>query len=442
MKRNLIKALRLIGIFVVLFILSSCTSSMDDLYQLPQLSEENFQLQELMDGILNQGVDYAPPSAGSHRQSVQLQDLDGDGQREVIAFFRVMSSDKPLKIHIFRYISGEYVECAKIEGDGESIDSISYSDMDGDGQMELIIGWQINVDIKLLSIYTITDFQPCLIESTNYTDYSLCKLHGAGENVFVVKMSSADQTGEAALYSLFSDGEIGCDSATLSAGITSIARIQTSPLLNGTNAVFVECNTDEGMITDIFTYQMNEFTNITGTTANPKLSSTYRASSIYCTDVNDDNVLDIPVLIALPSSSDTAATYYATRWYSYSSSGRQSLTLTTFHNNTDGWYFILSDKWINKISVRRETSPGVRSIVFSVAVNSNTSEDFLIISALTGDNREDNSISGNRFLLATHGEVSYTGEIVTENTLPFEVTKELVSDCFGLIYSEWIVTEK
>jgi len=442
MKHRLFNAVKLLMILCMLFILCSCASTVDDLYQLPQLSEQNFQLQEQMDAILNRGASYSPPSSGSHRQSVQLQDLNGDGTREAIAFFRVPNADKPLNIRIFSYTNGEYVESAKIEGEGESIDSISYSDMDSDGHMELIIGWQIGVDIKLLTIYTITDFQPYLVQSTNYTDYSLCNLNNSGENVFVVRTNPSSMTGEAELYTLRSDGEMESDIAALSVGITAVSRIQTSQLLNGVNAVFVECTTAEGMITDIFTFQINEFTNITGMTSDPALSGTYRKASAYCTDINNDNVLDIPVLIPINTSSDSTTTYYATRWYSYSSSGRQSLTMTTFHNDADGWYFVLSDTWLDEISIRRETSPGTRSIVFSVNIGNNTTEDFLVISALTGDNREDNAISGDRFILATHGEVSYTGEIVSELVLPFEVSKELVSDCFELIYSEWVVTEK
>ncbi len=436
------RVLKILLLISALFVLCSCSVTVDDLYQLPQLSGENAQLQKLIDEVLNLGASYAPPSSGSHRQSVQLEDLNNDGHREAIAFFRVSGDDKPLKIHIFRKIDGEYVETAKIEGEGESIDSISYSDMDNDGQTELIIGWQISTDIKLLTIYSISDFQPYLIGSTNYTDYALCNLNVIGESIFVIRLLPSEQTGEADLYTLLADGELNKVTAPLSAGITAISRIQTSPLLNGTNAVYVDCTTANGMITDIFTFQINEFNNITCTTSDPSVSSTYRSSSSFCTDINEDNVLDIPTLVALAQPSDATTTYYATRWYSYSSSGRQSLALTTYHNYTDGWYFVIDDAWINQISIRRDTSPGTRSVVFSVINSDNTITDFLTISALTGDNREDNSISGNRFLLLSSGEVSYTGEIASDLSLPFEVTKELVTQCFHLIYSDWVISPK
>lgn len=436
------RILKLMMLICVLFVLCSCSVSVDDLYQLPRLSGENAQLQGLIDGILNLGASYSPPSSGSHRQSVQLEDLDNDGKREALAFFRVANDDKPLKIYIFRQENGEYVEAAKIEGEGESIDSISYTDMDNNGQTELVIGWQISSDIKLLTIYSIADFQPYLIGSTDYTDYALCNLNIVGQNVFVIRFSPSEQTGEADLYTLFADGELNKVTAPLSAGITAISRIQTSPLLNGTNAVYVDCATENGMLTDIFTFQINEFKNITCMTSDPTVSGTYRTSSTYCTDINEDNVLDIPIPVPLTQTSDSAATYYATRWYSYSSSGRQSLTLTTIHNYTDGWYFVIDDSWVNQITIRRDTAPGTRSIVFSVINSDNTTTDFLTISALTGDNREDNSISGNRFLLLSSGEVSYTGEIVSDLSLPFELTKELVSQCFHLVYSDWVISPK
>ena len=43
------------------------------------------------------------------------QDLDGDGVKEAIAFFRVSSDDRPLKIYIYRQVGEEYEEAAKVQ---------------------------------------------------------------------------------------------------------------------------------------------------------------------------------------------------------------------------------------------------------------------------------------------------------------------------------------
>lgn len=448
MKRIFFRSLIFIGLLCMLFMLSSCSSSIDELYQLPQLSEQNSQLQGLIDDILGHGASYSPPSSGSHRQSVQLEDLDGDGLRDAISFFQVSGDERPLKVYLFSNTYGEFVQAAKIEGEGESIDCISYADMDGDGQMEIIIGWLLSSDSKLLSIYTIDDFQPVLVESFAYTDYSLCNLRGNGKNLFVVRLIGTEPTGEAVLCTLLPDGELNRITASLSSGVTSVSRIQTAPLSNGTNAMYVECKTAANcMFTDVFAFQGNVFANISSNNteyaADPSGAYAFRAlNSIYCTDINGDNVLDVPEPVMLNSNSESSTTYYAIRWYSYSSSGRKSLTLTTFHNFTEGWYFIFNDSWLDKLSIRRESFPGTRSIVFSVARPNSEIQDFLTISTLSGDNRENNAISGNRFVISTKGENIYTGELKTDNSLPFNVNKDLVSENFHLIYSEWINPEK
>lgn len=47
------------------------------------------------------GAEYAAPISGSNIQPVQLEDLNGDGQEEAVAFFRNDADEKPLKICIF-----------------------------------------------------------------------------------------------------------------------------------------------------------------------------------------------------------------------------------------------------------------------------------------------------------------------------------------------------
>lgn len=442
MNRSLKRFLIVVCLFTAVLLLSSCTNSTEELYQLPKTPEQNSQLQGLIDDMLAHGAAYSPPSSGTHRQSVQLEDLDGDNVREAISFFQVTGDDKPLKVHIFRYIDGDYQQVAVIEGEGESIDSISYADMDGSGTMELIIGWQISSEIKLLTIYTINDFHPYMVESIDYTDYALCNLAGEGKNVFVVRLISSDQTGEAVLYSLQPDGELEKSTASLSSGIISVSRIRSSTLLNGVNSVYMEGTTAEGFLTDIFTMRLGAFTNITLNTGSASSSDTFRTLSINCTDINNDGTLDIPIPVALNSSSESTTTYYAIRWYSYSSSGRQSLTQTTFHNSTDGWYIVLSDNMIRNLYVRRDTSRGTRSVVFSTPDAVGVVRDLLAVTALTGDNREDNSLSGNRFLLSTKGDVIYTGEILTGDATFFGISKDNVSSNFHLIYSEWVTSDK
>ena len=72
-----------------------------DLYSLPQLPEEYTELNSSLNQLLESGAEYAAPVSGSNIQPVQLEDLDGDGEEEALAFFRNSADEKPLKIYIF-----------------------------------------------------------------------------------------------------------------------------------------------------------------------------------------------------------------------------------------------------------------------------------------------------------------------------------------------------
>ena len=57
-----------------------------DLYSLPQLPEEYTELNSSLNQLLESGAEYAAPVSGSNIQPVQLEDLDGDGEEEALAY--------------------------------------------------------------------------------------------------------------------------------------------------------------------------------------------------------------------------------------------------------------------------------------------------------------------------------------------------------------------
>ena len=84
----------------LLFCLSGCYSgNIDQFFSLPMASEEYRQLQSLIDEELASGSEYAAPTHGSYRQSVQLSDVDGDGADEALAFFRDAAKNPRINIY-------------------------------------------------------------------------------------------------------------------------------------------------------------------------------------------------------------------------------------------------------------------------------------------------------------------------------------------------------
>ena len=149
-----------------------------DLYSLPQLPEEYTELNSSLNQLLESGAEYAAPVSGSNIQPVQLEDLDGDGEEEALAFFRNSADEKPLKIYIFTAGKQGYEQAAVIEGTGTSIYSIAYEDLDQDGRKELLVGWRVNTDLLALSVYTLRSGEPEeLVQGTSYVKYAVNDLN-------------------------------------------------------------------------------------------------------------------------------------------------------------------------------------------------------------------------------------------------------------------------
>ena len=63
-------------------------ASVEELFALPRMAEGYTDLAQQLDGLLNQGYEYASPTGGRNIQSVQMADLDNDGRQEALAFMR------------------------------------------------------------------------------------------------------------------------------------------------------------------------------------------------------------------------------------------------------------------------------------------------------------------------------------------------------------------
>jgi hypothetical protein len=367
---------------------------------------------------------------------VQLRDIDGDGVNEVIAFFAV-SAEQSLRVAIFRQdYDGVYKRIAVINGDGSGVDSVYYPDMDGDGILELVIGWKLGNDVKMLEHYSLVDFAPVQLNIADYTVYTITDLTGDGlDDIAAIRHDSTNFGGTLTVYSLAKDGETSFYSAALSFDMENIQKLAVSPLAGGAKnpqALFIEGGWQtSGLITDIFKFNGEALVNVS---ANPKTGSsenTARLSSITSRDINNNGVIDVPIPRVLPGNGE--ATFRALDWYEYDEAGRSEMMLTTFHNVSDGWYLILPLEGRNRVSMRREERQGEHALICSWWENG-AATDFLALYTLTGENRAEAAQRNDCFTIRAEDEVLYAGKILGYSG---EITESYVRENFRLIYTDW-----
>ncbi len=418
-----------------------------ELYSLPELPAKYTELNSQLMTIQENGAEYAAPTSGSNIQPVQMQDLDGDGREEALAFFRNSADEKPLKICIYEVRDEAYQQTAVIEGSGTAIHSVSYVDLNGDGRMELLVGWRVSADLQVLSVYDLRPGGPEEIMRTNYMRYSVLNLNEDPRMELVVLRVNEMGIGVADYYA-WKDKKLALRStAPVSMTMAELAqqgRVTGGKLQNNVSALFVtgvevgaEQNT--GVVYDILTVKNGELVNAVLSPITGVSSEITRFSTLYPTDINGDGVTEVPWPLETDADAGSAQGHCFIDWRSYDSLGRSRSALATYHDTAGGWYLQLPDSWKNRIRATSTSQLDETSVTFSIrGKKQEADKPFLRITTITGSNRMLKAVRGNQFNLSRQADTVYVAELLEANAKwPFGVTEDQVRAAFNLIKPEW-----
>lgn len=432
-------------IFTILFVLlcslllSGCIiKSADELYALPEQSDDYHDLQTAINTILVNNAQFSSPVSGSNQQPVQMSDLDGDGFDEAIIFVNTGGS-RPLKAYILDRRGDTYESICVIEGDGSAFDRVEYAQLDGVAGFEIVIGRQVsNQVVQSIGAYSIVDGQLIELMSANYSDFTIDDLDQDGnDDLFLLRFDTEARTGFASLYRCM-NGEMEREpEISMSLGVTSVRQITLGDLSEDMPAVFVGGLTDENnVITDIFTFRNNIFTKFSSLNDLHLLSVPVRGYNIHATDIDVDGLVEIPDVIQLPDldPDNTDDDYFVIRWYNANSSGGLKLKEYTYHNFSGGWFLRLPEKMGTKFLVSRgEEISGARGLVFST--NSGT-EEYFTLYAFSGSMRNALANQDDRFILGSKGESTYSAKIGPAADR-IGLTPEKLVSMFNFIRVDW-----
>lgn len=405
-------------------------STVEDLFTLPRLPTEYTTLSRQLDQLLAEGYEYMAPTSGRNIQSLQMVDIDGDGQDEALAFFRLSNGEKPLKIYVFHSREDSYELASIIESSGSAIDSIYYEDLTGDGRKELIVGWKISTDVQTVTVYDMRP-GPVQLMQSNYTRLSFQELNGDGIPSLLLLRTNTDNQPVAEFYS-WQDGSLSVSHrCTLSSTMAELNQgsVVTGKLDQDTPAVFITGINSQGIaVTDILVWQegaglinaaLDRSTGLSGATA------PYR--QLIPQDINGDGITELPRPDG--SVSDAKQADGMVSWEQYRPDGLVTVE-RTYHCLSGGWYFILPEDWVGDVTALT-TDAGIGETQVTLSVQG---EKALNICTLTGENRERRALRGNRVVLKRRTGTIYAAETLSDT---YTLDEETLRQNFDLIVRTW-----
>lgn len=419
-------------LLLMLFVLSGCMSqSGEDFYALPQLPEDYLALQKTIDRVMNTiGAEYAAPSSGDNMQTIQLQDLDGDGAREsAVAFFRVANAEKPLKIYVFRQntTSGEYEVAWTIEGDGTGIYSVAFENLGGKNSKEIVVCWQISAKVQSLTAYSLqSGGNVTELMRSGYTKHAVVDLDRDNEKeILLVQLDTAENNSRVEMYDYDNGIMLLTSAVPLSLNITEIKAAKVGSLVGEINlppALFVSSDFGEngGRITDIIAVREEGLVNLTLDQTIGMSTSTVRYYKDFNDanglDINGDGVTELPVSESLPPATETSSQMHLLHWYQYDLEGAATRVYTTYHCYDDSWYLVLPEDWLGQVTVARRDQSASASVseravsFYHFDPETGETEEFLTIYRLSGTNRNYRSTVDDRFVIFESSDVVYSAK--------------------------------
>lgn len=424
---------------LLLLLLSGCAvQPLEELYSPPRRSEEYNNLQSAMDSAMSDRQ-YCAPLSGEHQQTVQQADLDGDGEDEYLLFTK-RGSDKPLQILIFRKNgTGDYLYSQTVEGTGSAFDQVEYVQMDGKPGLELVVGRQVSDQVlRSVSVYSFASGDAEKLLSTSYSKYLTVDLdRDSKTELMILRPGQAEtQNGIAELYGVENGIMERSAELSMSGPVDRLKRVIIGKLNGGTPAVFVGTTVEENaIITDVYAVVGGVFTNVSFSNESGTSVKTLRNYYIYADDIDSDGEVELPSLINMVPvmQESTAVQQYLIRWYALKPNGKEVDKMYTFHDFLGGWYLQLDAAWANRISV--EHSANAYAFYLWDEARTQATKIFTVF-AFTGQSREEQAVSENRFVLY-RGESTVYAAYMEVASGSVHISQEDLINSFQLIHYDW-----
>lgn len=421
------KRVKCAALFLIVCLLGGCSGmSIDELYCLPQASEDYYDLQEALSQVLGDGLSYDAPASGARREPVQLVDLDHDGTDEAVVFFRD-GQDGTVAAYIFARKDSAYELADTIPCSGSAVGSVEYADLDGSGSLELLITCQVSEAVT--QALQVSRYRQGTAESLLTAPcgrYVLTDLNGDGAKEILCITDSGAETAATAAYYTYSDEQMKAgQELRLSENYSDILNISQGTLEDGTAAVLLTGKSGEQLRTDVLV--QNETSELTAVDCGSlEASAQLQGGTLYPEDMDGDGNLEIPQAQELPEYEAGSGIQWTVAWYGLTAKGKTYLKCTTYHCFDEGWYLELPEHWENAISVREKSETAGACTIHSVgfyrkSTGRKSGEEIMTVYALYGAARQEQVETRGLTSLYSDTDMILAVEI-NENAAPWEGT--------------------
>lgn len=343
------------------FILSASGCSLTDfssesLLRPPKTTGDEAEIEQLIADCAKDGYTLKYPKNGNYRSAIIMNDLDGDETEEAIAFFR--EKDDVTRIHMLVMYNdnNEWKLSSDYITETTDIDCVDFSDVNGSGSLEILIGYATYTpNINFMSCYTYDNGTTAEIKSgQNYSSFYCGDFNSDSKNeIMMLSLFTTEAEAKATMLDYNKDNNSLYAKATvvMDPNVVKYKTIALSDLGENTTGVVVDGLSANNELCTQIVYFNKELSLLRNPLYKEKTRNiTQRSCTIISSDIDEDNIVEIPTVSKLPSSKAEQQDTIADRlvWNNFSIQNEAfSAKANLIANYNQGYTLKMPDKWLN-----------------------------------------------------------------------------------------------
>ncbi|MGN7470994.1 VCBS repeat-containing protein [Brevibacillus sp. SAFN-007a] len=267
----------------------------NELMRAPSADGDQQSINQAVMQFLPAGSQLAMPLHPAEASAVSLQDLNGDGSPEVVAFYKSEKTDYEIGVLVLSQKQGSWQKLTSFTGIGNELDHASFHDLTGDQIPEMLIGLGGGDGLnRELSVYSLADGKTEELLKRPYSVMAVGDLTGDQQAELALVLHDHNNfTSKAELFGT-KDGHIAKLTETALDGyVNGYEQALIGKASPTQNALFIEAGVGaHSAATDLLLWE-------NGTLHNPlaqaegELDLTFKPYPLYSEDINGDGIIEI-----------------------------------------------------------------------------------------------------------------------------------------------------
>ena len=406
----------------------------DELLSPPKLEGEMYPVQQALNNAVGENITLKYPSQGNYRSAIVMKDVNSDALEEAFAFYSTTADGAvTMHINVMEKVNGAWQSKSDLSLAGSGIESVSFADLNGNGKLEVIVGWYIfGTTEKQVGVYTF-DGQLTARAIEPYTNFAYADLTGdQKDDLIIIYLNSSEKQASAKLISLSDQGINETGSVPLDGGVSSYSNPVVSQLSSGQTALYIDAVKGNGTLTEIIWFEDGTLHGIYDANA-PESAPTYRNSALASRDFDGNGVIDIPLMEIMKSTdkmSELSKVYY-TNWSEFDGKNLK-LNVGTLINDTDSYQLYIPQKLADKILLTRQADTRANIFYSYDLEKALVGEEIFKIVALSSAQYNADLYEKNGYIVLDENEgIIYIAKVMPENE--FGLKDEDITEMFEVI---------